>query len=65
MEVRVVSSIHGDNCRWGALLGEHPDEDEEGVVDPVEGRVFRGIETGGLEHAEHALGHGEVGNEFV
>ena len=33
----VVEEVGGDDGCGGAFLGEHADEDEVGVVDPVEG----------------------------
>ena len=65
MEVRVVPRIHRDDGGGRAFVREHADEDEEGVVDPIEGRVCGGVEAGGVEHGDDAVGHGEVGDELV
>lgn len=34
-------------------------------MDPVESRVWLGVEAGAFEHRDDAAGHGEVGGECV
>lgn len=43
VQVRVESGVHADDGRRGAFVGEHADEDEERVVDPVKGLVWAGV----------------------
>lgn len=61
VEVGVVARVHGDDGRRGAAVGEHADEDQIGVVDPVESGVWFCVEAGGLEHGDNAGRHREVG----
>lgn len=65
VEVRVEAGVHGDEGRGRALVGEHADEDEVGVVNPLESRVRSSLETGVVEDGEHALAGGEVGFKLV
>lgn len=39
MVVRVEARVHGHDGGGRAAAGEHPDQDQVGVVDPVEGVV--------------------------
>ena len=57
----VVARVHGYDCRWRAAVGEHSDQDQISVVDPVKRRVWFGVEALGSEHGDDARGHGEVG----
>lgn len=65
MVVGVEAGVHADDCGRGAATGKHPDEDQVGVVDPVEFGVGAGVEAGGLEHGDTAAGGGEVGVKGV
>lgn len=58
--VRVVAGVGGDDGhgRAGGEVGEHPDEDQEGVVDPFEVCIGADGEAFGGEHGDAARGGG-------
>lgn len=65
MEVRIEAGVGGDDGRWGTAGGEHADQDEVGVVDPVEGWVGGDIEVLGFEHLDAFFSGLEVWVQLV
>lgn len=65
MVVRVVARVHGDDCCWGATVWEHADEDEIGVVDPVECGVLLCFQTGFLQKVNTDISVRKVRIGFV
>lgn len=65
MEVRIVASVHGDEGCGRAAVGKHADEDEIGVVDPVEGRIPRGSQPSFVQHCNASLSCLQVGLQLV
>lgn len=65
MVVGVVAGVHRDDGRRGTPLGEHVDEDQVDIVDPVEGRVAAGVEACLGEHVNASVGRLEVGVQLV
>jgi hypothetical protein len=65
VEVRIETGVHGDYGGWWTAVGEHADQDEVGVVDPVEVRVALDVEALGFEHLDAAVCGRDVGVEFV
>lgn len=55
MEMGVISGVHGDECGWRATVGEHTDQDEICIVDPVEGVVATDIVPGLVEQVNATL----------
>ena len=62
VEVWVVAGVHGhDGHGWTVgVVGEHVDQDQEHVVDPVEVRVGADVEALCGEHVDAALCRGHV-----
>ena len=63
--VRIKAGVHGDDCCWRAAIWEHPDEDEVGVMDPIEVRVGFDIETFCFEHLNASVCSRNVGVKLV
>jgi hypothetical protein len=63
--VRVEAGVHGDECCWGTAVWEHPDQDEIGVVDPVEVGVGLGVKAFGFQHLDAAVCGRNVGVQLV
>jgi len=61
----VKARVHGDNCCGRAAIGEHPDQNEICVVDPVKVWVSFTVEASGLEHGYAAVCRRDVRVEFV
>lgn len=62
VEVWVKAGVHADDGggRTGRRVGEHADQDQVGVVDPLEGGIGGDGEAGVAEHVDAARGGGEV-----
>lgn len=65
VEVWVVPVLRREDGRGRTAVGEHADEQEVGVVDPVEGGVGLGGDAGGGEVGLEGGDHGEVRVEAV
>lgn len=63
--VGVVAGVGGDDGGGWAGVREHANENEVDVVDPLEGVVAGGFETGLREEGDAPVGGGQVGVELV
>ena len=65
MEMGVISGIHGDDGGWWASVGEHADQDQICIVDPVEGVVATDIVPSLVEEIDTTFGGLQIGVELV
>ena len=65
MKVRIISRVHTNDRGWRAAIGEHANQDEISVVDPVKVLVEFGLEASIIEEVDATICHGEIGVEFV
>ena len=65
VQMRIEARVHADDGGGWAAAGEHADQDEVGVVNPVKGLVGAGVDATFPQRCDAFLAGGQVRDELI